>query len=167
MITNLSVQGIVSCNMDITITITGGAICAVDDGAGGYFYTVESMTMEDIPPMPCGLASVALTNVSIVNTGDGMEVVVPQAGGAMTGNQSVDVLGDVEGMSPLGPIGPAPLMDFSGVLPEGDVEFGGGDTTVTYADNSTVIATAMPEVAPGVVVTVTLTGLDGSVTFEM
>jgi hypothetical protein len=94
-----------------------------------------------------------------------MEVVVPQAGGTMVGNQSIEVLGDVEGDALGMPIGPIALMMFSGVLPEGDVGFGAGDTTVTYADDSTVIATAMPEVVPGVMVTVTLTGLDGSLTF--
>lgn len=167
MTTNLDVAGLVSCNMDITLTATGGTICAVDDGAGGFFYTVETIALEDVPPVMCGLATVGLTNLSIINTGDYMEVVVDQGGGTTMGNQSIDVLGDVEGMALGMPVGPAPLMDFSGMLPEGEVEFGAGDTTVTYADNGTVIATAMPEVAPGVMVTVTLTGLEGSLTFAM
>lgn len=166
MVTNLDVAGIVNCNQDITITVTGGTICAVDDGAGGYFYTVESLALEDVPPVNCGLADVGLTNLGIVNTGDGQEVVVPQNGGQMTGNQSIDVQGDVEGMALGMPVGPAPLEMFSGVLPEGEVEFGGTDTTVTYDDTVTVIATAMPEVMPGLAVTVTLTGLTGSVTFD-
>jgi hypothetical protein len=165
MTTNLDVSGIVNCNMDITITVTGGTICAVDDGADGYFYTVETLTLEDVPPVNCGLANVGLSNMSIVNIGDGMEVVVPQQGGPMVGNQSIDVQGDVEGTALGMPIGPTPLMMFQGVLPEGEAAFGAGDTTATYADDSTVIATAMPEVSPGIVVTVTLTGLDGSVTF--
>ena len=165
MITNLDVAGIVSCNQDITLTVTGGTICASDDGAGGYFYTVESLALEDVPPVNCGLAQVGLTGLGIINTGDGLEVVVPQGGGEMTGNQSIDVQGDVEGTALGMPVGPAPLEMFSGVLPEGDVEFGADDTTVTYDDTVTVIATAMPEVMPGLAVTVTLTGLTGSVTF--
>lgn len=165
LVTNLDVAGLVSCNMDITITATGGTICASDDGAGGYFYTVETLTLEDVPPVQCGLAEVGLTNMSVVNTGNFAEVVVPQAGGAMVGNQSIDVQGDVEGTALGMPIGPVPLMMFQGVLPEGNVEFGTGDTTPTYADEVTVIATAMPEVAAGIMVTVTLTGLTGSVTF--
>jgi hypothetical protein len=165
MITNLDVAGLVSCNQDIPITVTGGTICASDDGAGGYFYTVEILTLEDVPPVQCGLATVGISNMAVVNTGDGFEVVVPQGGGTMTGNQSIDVQGDVEGMALGMPVGPAPLEMFSGMLPEGEVAFGAGDTTATYADDSTVIATAMPEVSPGIVVTVTLTGLTGSVTF--
>lgn len=165
MVTNLDVAGIVSCNQDITITVTGGTICASDDGAGGYFYTVETLALEDVPPVNCGLAQVGLTNLGIVNTGDGLEVVVPQNGGQMTGNQSIDVQGDVEGTALGMPVGPAPLEMFSGMLPEGEVEFGADDTTVTYDDTNTVIATAMPEVMPGLAVTVTLTGLTGSVTF--
>lgn len=165
MVTNLDVAGIVSCNQDITITAVGGTICASDDGAGGYYYTVESLELEDVPPVNCGLAQVGLTNLGIINTGDGLEVVVPQNGGQMTGNQSIDVQGDVEGTALGMPVGPAPLEMFSGVLPEGEVEFGADDTTVTYDDTNTVIATAMPEVMPGLAVTVTLTGLTGSVTF--
>lgn len=165
LVTNLDVAGLVSCNLDITITVTGGTICAIDDGAGGYFYTVETLELADVPPVACGLAMVGLTNMGVVNTGDGLEVVVPQNGGTMTGNQSIDVVGDVEGSALGMPVGPAPLEMFSGVLPEGEVEFGSDDTTVTYEDDVTVIATAMPEVAPGVAVTVTLTGLTGSVTF--
>ncbi len=166
-ITNLDVAGLVSCNMDITITATGGTVCAFDDGAGGYFYTVESLSVTDVPQMGCGLADVGLSNIEITNIGDTMEVVVDQAGGAMTGNQTVAVLGDVEGTALGMPIGPSPLMGFEGELPEGDVAFGAGDTTFTYADDMTVIATAMPEVAPGIMVTVTLTGLDGTATFAM
>ncbi|MCH9687138.1 MAG: hypothetical protein K0V04_37225 [Deltaproteobacteria bacterium] len=167
LLTNLDVAGLVSCNLEITITATGGTVCAVDDGAGGFDYTVETIALMDVPPVTCGLAEVGLTNLSIQNTGDGMEVTVPQAGGPMAGNQSISVLGDVEGTALNMPVGPVALTDFNGVLPEGDVEFGGGDTTVTYADNSTVIATSMPEVIPGVAVTVTLTGLTGSLTFAM
>lgn len=163
MTTNLDVAGLVSCNQDITITATGGTVCVADDGAGGYFYTVETIALEDVPPVTCGLAEVGITNMSIINTGDYMEVTVPMAGGAMTGNQSIQVLGDVDG-SALGMPVMAPLMMFVGVLPEGDATVG-ADTTVTYADDMTVVATAMPEVAPGVAVTVTLTGLNGSLTF--
>jgi len=166
-ITNLDVAGLVSCNMDITITATGGTVCAFDDGAGGYYYTVESLSMTDVPQMSCGLAEVGLTNIVISNIGDGTEVVVDQTGGAMTGNQSVAVLGDVEGMALGMPIGPTPLTGFEGQLPEGDVAFGADDTTFTYADDMTVIATAMPEVVPGIMVTVTLTGLDGTSTFGL
>lgn len=164
MVTNLDVAGVVSCNQDITITATGGTVCVADDGAGGYFYTVETITLEDVPPVSCGLAEVGISNMSIVNIGDGMEVTIPMAGGAMTGNQSIQVMGDVEGTALGMAIGPTPIMMFEGVLPEGDATVG-ADTTVTYADDMTVIATAMPEVVAGVMVTVTLTGLDGSLTF--
>lgn len=164
MITNLDVSSaLVNCNMDITITVTGGTICAVDDGAGGYYYTVETLTLADVPQMQCGIAQLGLNDVSIEDIGDGMEVVVDQAGGTMTGNQSITVHGEVEGMVVVTPIGPSPLMMFDGNLPEGDVEFGADDTTVTYADDMTVIATAMPEFE-GMAITVTLTGLDGTIT---
>ena len=167
LVTNLDVAGIVSCNQDITITATGGTVCVVDDGAGGYYYTVDTIALEDVPPITCGLAEVGIDNMSIVNLGDGMEVVVPQAGGAMTGNQSVQVQGDVSGTALGMPLPPTPLMDFDGVLPEGDAAFGASDTTATWADDTTVVATAMPEVVMGITVTVTLTGLDGSLTFAM
>ncbi len=167
LVTNLDVAGVVNCNQDITITATGGTVCAIDDGAGGYFYTVETIALEDVPPVTCGAAEVGITNMSIVNLGDGMEVVVPQAGGAMTGNQSVQVQGDVSGTALGNQLPATPLMDFDGVLPEGDAAFGGADTTVSWADDMTVVATAMPEVIPGISVTVTLTGLDGSLTFAM
>jgi hypothetical protein len=165
LVSNLDVAGLVSCNMDITITATGGTICTVDDGNGGYYYTVETIALTDVPPMTCGLADVGLSNISINNIGNYMEVVVPQASGSMTGNQSVTISGDVEGTALGNPIGPTPVEDFNGVLPEGGVLFGAGDTTVTYSDNSTVVATAMPEVAAGISVTITLTGLNGSLTF--
>ncbi len=165
LVTNLTVEGIVSCDLDISITATGGTICAVDDGAGNYLYTVETITLEDVPPLQCGLlAMVGLSNLSIANLGDGTEVLVPQAGGAAVGNQPIVVLGDVEGTAIGMPIGPTPLADFSGVLPEGVVAFGADDTTVTYADTSTLVATATPEVS-GQEVTVTLTGLTGSLTY--
>ena len=138
-----------------------------DDGADGYYYTIETLELADVPPVMCGLAQVGLTNLSIINTGNYMEVVVDQTGGPMAGNQSIQVLGDVEGTALGMPVGPAPLMDFIGVLPEGEVAFGGSDTTVTYSPDNTVIATAMPEVMPGIAVTVTLTGLDGEMTFAM
>lgn len=164
MTTNLDVASFfVNCNLDIMLGVTGGTICVVDDGAGDYFYTVETLALEDVPPVDCGGAMVGLTNLSIVNTGDGTEVVVPQDGGTMAGNQSIDVLGDVEGTA-LGMDIATTLMDFSGVLPEGEVEFAAGNTTVTYADDATVIATAMPELM-GITITVTLTGLTGSLTF--
>lgn len=163
--TNLDVAGLVSCNQNITITATGGTICILDDGAGGYYYVVETIALEDVPPVSCGLANVGLTNLSINLLGDGTEVIVPQAGGAMVGNQSIQVVGDVEGTALGMPVGPTPLMDFNGVLPEGDAAFGADDTTVTYADEATQIATAMPEVGPGIMVTVTLSGLNGSLTF--
>lgn len=167
LITNLDVSGVVSCNQDITVTATGGTACVTDDGAGGYYYTVESIELMDVPPIDCGAATVGIDNMGIVNLGDGMEVVVPQAGGAMVGNQSVQVQGDVSGMALGNPLPPTPLMDFNGVLPEGDAQFGATDTTMTYADDMTVIATAMPEVVMGITVTVTLTGLDGSITLAM
>ncbi|MCA9705987.1 MAG: hypothetical protein KDK70_09090 [Myxococcales bacterium] len=167
MTTNLDVSGLVSCNLDVMLTVTGGTVCAADDGADGYYYTIETLELADVPPVMCGLAQVGLTNLSIINTGNYMEVVVDQTGGPMAGNQSIQVLGDVEGTALGMPVGPAPLMDFIGVLPEGEVAFGGSDTTVTYSPDNTVIATAMPEVMPGIAVTVTLTGLDGEMTFAM
>ncbi len=167
MVTNLDVAGLVACNQDITITATGGTVCAIDNGDGDFFYTVETIALADVPPLTCGLAQVGLTNMSISNIGDGTEVVVPMGGGAMTGNQSIEVLGDVEGTALGMPIGPVPLTMFEGVLPEGDASFGASDTTMTYADDATVIATAMPEVVPGTMVTITLTGLNGSLTFAM
>lgn len=167
MTTNLDVAGLISCNQDITITVTGGQICTLDDGAGGFYYVVETLELDDVPPVTCGLAEIGITNMAIINTGDGMEVVVPAGGGDMAGNQSIQVQGDVEGMALGMPVGPVPLMDFNGSLPEGTADFGADDTTVTYMDDSTEIAFAQPEVGPGISVDVTLTGLNGTVTFAM
>lgn len=168
LITRLTAEGIVMCDRDITITATGGTVCVVDDGAGDYFYVVESITFEDLPPVECGDAVVGISDLSLENTGDGMEVVVPQGGGTLDGNQSIVVHGTVSGTIVLFgfriDIPPTELEDFTGVLPEAEVAFGVDDTSATYADDMTVIATAMPEVM-GQTISVTLTGLNGALTF--
>ncbi|MEX1368765.1 MAG: hypothetical protein AB1Z98_36895 [Nannocystaceae bacterium] len=167
LVVNLDVAGLVSCNQNIIFVATGGTVCILDDGEGGYYYVMESIALEDVRPVSCGLANIGLVNLSINSISDGTEVTVPQAGGMMTGNQSIQVFGDLEGTALGMPVGPTPLMDFAGVLPEGDAMFGADDTTVTYADNVTQLATTMPEVAPGIMVTVTLSGLEGSLTFAL
>jgi len=165
MLTNFTVDGVTSCDLDITITATGGTICVADDGAGGSYHTVEAIEFMDVPPMECGIAQVELLNLSIQNTGDLMEVVVPVDGGAMMGNQSTTVVVDVAVRSDVGNLVPTPVADFDGSLPQGEVAFGDGDTTLTYVAEDTVVATTVFEVAPGFEVTMTLTGLDGSLTF--
>ncbi|MEM7153958.1 MAG: hypothetical protein AAF799_14000 [Myxococcota bacterium] len=167
MVTNLDVDNLlVSCNLDITLTATGGTVCVADDGAGGYYYTVETIEMEDLPPIQCGaLAMVGLSEVAIQNTGNNMEVVVPTDGGMMTGNQLISIQGNVSGSALMMPLD-VPLEMFNGSLPEGDVAFGADDTSMTYADDSHIVAVAMPEFA-GQTIVITLTGLDGALTFAM
>lgn len=167
MVTNLDVDNLlVSCNLDITLTATGGTVCVADDGAGGYYYTVETIEMEDLPPIQCGaLAMVGLTEVAIQNTGNNMEVVVPTDGGMMMGNQLISIQGNVSGEALSMPLD-VPLEMFNGSLPEGDVTFGAADTSLNYADDSHVVAVAMPEFA-GQTIVITLTGLDGALTFAM
>lgn len=167
MLTRLVVTSdFVSCDREVTIVVTGGTICATDDGAGGYYYEVVTLNAEDIPEINCddGIseATLAMEDVSIETIGTGTEVVVPQSGGTTTGVQPITINGRVTGMSLLGPIDEM-LEGFDGVLPTADVAFGDSDTTPTYADTETVVATAMPEL--GIEVTVTLIGLTGSVTF--
>ena len=165
--TNLTVaSALVNCDLDIEIVALGGTVCVDDDGAGGYHYTVELLTFEDFQPVSCGAAQLGLSSLSIANTGDYTEVVVPQAGGDMAGNQSIEILGDAFGSSLLGKIEPTPLEGFVGNLPEGSGSADATTTTVVYGDDVTVLATGMPEVS-GQMLTVNITGLSGTLEFDL
>lgn len=169
--TTLTVSGTLNCEHKLALKATGGSVCAADDGSGGFHFTVESVSVEDIPALKCGTgilsADVGLQGVSLVNGGNRMEVVVGKLGGPMAGNQTVLVNGSVVGVAMNNPIGPLALDNFSGALPEGDVSFGADDTTVTYDDANTVVGTASPQVDVGFPVTVNieLKGMKGSLTF--
>ena len=171
MTTQLDVSSaVLNCNETMTLTATGGSICAADDGNGGYYYTVEEITLTDIIDFDCSGSVLSLTDVSIVGAGNGSDVVVPQAGGDMTGEQPIQIVATISGEALGQTIDPMPLEDFSGVLPEGSASFDGSATTASYSDNSTTVATAAPEVeAPfigAITINVTLTGLNGSLTFD-
>ncbi len=169
--TTLTVSGTLNCEHQLALKATGGSVCAADDGSGGFHFTVEFVSVEDIPALKCGTgilsADVGLQGVSLANGGNRMEVVVGKLGGAMAGNQTVVINGSVVGVALNNPIGPVALDNFTGVLPEGEVSFGANDTTVTYADTSTVVGTAQPEIDVGIPVDVNieLKGLTGSLTF--
>ena len=169
MTTDLVVTGFLNCtHNNLPLEATGGTVCFASDGADGAYYTVETVGLENIGPLSCGIAEVSLLNVSLANAGDGTEVVIGKLGGAMTGNQTIAVNGDVSGTA-FGQNIDAALSDFTGVLPEGEVAFGVGDTTVTYDDSSTEVATASPDFDTPIgsrSVTITLTGLRGSLTFD-
>ncbi len=166
LVTDLNVNHtFVKCDHTLSLQVTGGTVCAADDGSGGLYYRVESLNLADVPPMACtALANVGLSNVSLVTGGNGTEVVIDKLGGTMVGNQPVAINGDVSGTALGSPID-EPLSDFTGMLPEGDVAFDNGDTTVSYDDDQTTLGTAAPEVS-GQVITITLKGLTGSLTFD-
>jgi hypothetical protein len=136
-----------------------------DHGGGNSNIAVEALFFEDVPAQQCSaLAQLGLSNVSITNIGDGTEVTFPTTGGAMTGNQPVQLNGNASGSALGSPIN-EPLTDFTGSLPEGDVTVASGVHTVAFADDSHVLASGMPEVA-GQTLTVSIVGLNGDLTFN-
>ena len=162
--TTVTVSGLISCELDITLVVTGGTACLVDTGGGtDSYFIVDTMTFQDVPPQSCSLAQLGLSNIVLTSGGIGTEVTVPTAGGMTMGNQPVILNGDAQG-SALGMPIDAPLEDFEGSLPEGTLSVGSG-ITVTYADTTHVVAQGMPMVS-GQTLTVQVIGLEGSVTID-
>ena len=161
-------------DVPITLVPTGGLINSVDNGAGRCDYAVVALNFEDVVTL-CGAvgdeATLTLENVSIAATGNGSEATVPSGGGTLSGNTPVTVTGTVSAIDVpfVMTIDPTVIADFDGSLPDGpgnEGTFGAGSTTATYADTSHILATTTFD-ASGTEVITTLTGLSGSVTFDL
>ena len=163
-------SSVLNCaDVPVTLDPIGGEISATDNGAGGCFYEVSSMTFENISVM-CDTSTVDFTNVSVAlsSTATGEEVSVPSGGGAMTGNQPITISG-MASLTGGGGSVPATAVDFEGTTPGGSATLSATATTATYANTTHTLATSTFDVDVGGTVTVTmvLTGLTGSVTMTV
>ena len=162
-----------SCVLPIDLSATTGELCVEDNGDGSAGFMVVTLRLEDVPDTVCTLdlgllgtqnITISISNFVIANGGPDFEVQIPSAGGAMTGNQVVQATGTLTADGADSPL------DFPGSLPEGDVAYAAGTSaSATYADgNYKMLDQDIMTEVMGFPVTVnfTLTGLNGTVSFE-
>lgn len=161
--TRVESYGDYACETELTITVLGGQVCMQDDLEGGYFYTIESLAFADVEPQSCDDISIGLMEFRIVDVGEGTDVRVPQAGGPMQGQQAIVILASAYGSAPgLGDFPPTIPLPFEGLLPEGEVLFEPGQTTVSFDDPDALIVSG--EIDLGLTVQIDFVGFVGSVT---
>ena len=161
--TRVESYGDYACETELTITVLGGQVCMQDDLEGGYFYTIESLEFADVEPQSCDDISIGLMDFRIVDVGEGTDVRVPQAGGPMQGQQAIVILASAYGSAPgLGDFPPTIPVPFEGLLPEGEVLFEPGQTTVSFDEPDALIVSG--EIDLGLMVQIDFVGFVGSVT---